>query len=138
MEKQNLLSGGTMYNPVIFEEMRKEEILLLSSDEIISLDEREGKCKCRNIACKDCADDYLIKEESLEIDLELVLGKLKGKQRYVLSHFFGIDHCDLKTEEQIANDIGGTKDKVIHLKQKAIDKIRSDSFALSLLRSHLC
>jgi DNA-directed RNA polymerase sigma subunit (sigma70/sigma32) len=123
---------------MIFEEDREEEILLLSSGKIISLDEREGKCKCRDIECKDCADDYLIKKESLEIDLELVLGKLKGKQRYVLSHFFGIDHCDVKTEDQIANDIGGTKDKVIHLKQKAIDKIKSDSFALNLLRSHLC
>ena len=138
MEKQNFLSGSTMYNPMVFSEIREEEVLLLSSDKIISLDEKEGRCACNNIACKDCADDYLIKEESLEVDLELVLDKLKSKQRYVLVHLFGIDHCEKKTEQQVANAIGRTKDKVLLIKQKAIDKIKSDSVALNILRAHLC
>lgn len=74
---------------------------------------------------------------SLSIDLSRVLSVLKENERLVLIKHFGLSGNREMTLDEIASEVGLTRERVRQLREKGLKKIRTNPTAARLLRSHL-
>ena len=77
--------------------------------------------------------DCDLTDESLNIDIKEILNLLSERERYIITLFFGIN-CEEKDLNEIAVKMNITYERVRHIKENAIKKLRRNS---ELLRSYL-
>jgi RNA polymerase sigma factor (sigma-70 family) len=91
-------------------------------DKIVSLESN----KLLQLESPDGIDESMIKE-SLEMDISAVLETLKNRERDVLKMYFGIDiPCSLDLDE-IAEEVGLSRERVRQIKEKAVRRLRHRS-----------
>jgi RNA polymerase sigma factor (sigma-70 family) len=91
-------------------------------DKIVSLESN----KLLQLESPDGIDESMIKE-SLEMDISAVLETLKDRESKVLKMYFGIDiPCPLDLDE-IAEEVGLSRERVRQIKEKAVRRLRHRS-----------
>ena len=88
-------------------------------DKIVSLEAN----KLLQLESPDGIDESMIKE-SLEIDTSAILETLKDRERDVIKMFFGIDRPYALDLNEIAEEIGLSRERVRQIKEKAIRRLR--------------
>ncbi len=81
--------------------------------------------------------DSQLTQESVRHDVKQTLGTLKPREREILKMYFGIEHEDNYSVEQIADRLELTRERVRQLKEKAIKKLKIGS-RCKTLQMHLC
>ncbi len=75
----------------------------------------------------DTTSKNIVYHDSLTIETERALSSLTEKERNVVKLFFGIGVPNSMSLEQIGEEIGITRERVRQIKEKAINKLRSNS-----------
>lgn len=83
------------------------------------------------------ADRDLENEGSLSIELKRLLATLTPREYDIISRFFGIGQDYCQPLEDIAEDLGLTRERVRQIKEGALKKLRS-SESVKLLQPYLC
>lgn len=75
--------------------------------------------------------DFLLNNsnDNLKVELDRLLSKLDEKERQIIKMYFGIDG-EAMTLEAIGDEFDLTKERIRQIKQKAINKIRSNAMDL--------
>tara|TARA_Y100000310_G_scaffold195667_1_gene195650 strand:+ start:490 stop:1230 length:741 start_codon:yes stop_codon:yes gene_type:complete len=108
------------YREVVERENKIEKIVTdIPVDKIISLESN----KLLQLESPDGIDESMIKE-SLEIDISAALEILKDREREVLKMFFGIDRLRSLDLDEIAEEIGLSRERVRQIKEKALRRLR--------------
>ena len=100
-------------------------------DKIVSLENR----KVLMLESSDSIDEGMIKE-SLETDIAFALGTLKDREKEVLEMFFGINRPFPLDLNEIAEEVGLSRERVRQIKEKAIRRMRHRSISRKL-RSYI-
>lgn len=80
--------------------------------------------------------DASLDNESLGVELQDVLHEmLKPRDIYVLIHSFGIG-CRERTQEEIGMDLGLTRERVRQIRERALQKLRTNRGACERLRMY--
>lgn len=126
-----------------FEETKKLMVDLLNSDETTLFDQYryiiEADKKPEKIVT-DIPIDKIISLQSKEVleleappvnsyigeDIAGALGKLKERERVILTMHFGID-CEEKTLKEIGEEFGLTRERIKQIKEKALRRLRHRS-----------
>ncbi|SDM23250.1 RNA polymerase primary sigma factor [Catalinimonas alkaloidigena] len=82
------------------------------------------------------ADTELENDTSLRVDLERLMSSLSEREGEVLRRFFGIGYEYTQSLQDIAEDLGLTRERVRQIKEKALRKLRSDA-GLQLLQPYM-
>jgi RNA polymerase primary sigma factor len=83
------------------------------------------------------ADKSLENIDSLKIELKRLLSTLSDRESEIICRFFGLN-CDYNQSlEDIAEDLGLTRERVRQIKENALKKLRSIN-GVSLLQPYLC
>ncbi len=82
------------------------------------------------------ADNTMENTNSLKIELERLLATLSEREREVIRRFFGINCEYNQSLEDIAEDLGLTRERVRQIKESALKKLRTFS-GLSLLQPYI-
>ena len=53
------------------------------------------------------------------------LGELNARQRRVIERRYGLNGCDVATLEELAREMGVTRERVRQIQGEALDKLRS-------------
>lgn len=72
-------------------------------------------------------DGALVKAGSLRAELERILSTLSEREQQILKKFFGLDMDYSMSMEDIADELGLTRERVRQLKEKALSKLRASS-----------
>lgn len=80
--------------------------------------------------------DALLMRNSLEEEIETVLGTLEGREAEVLRLYFGIGGGDELTLEEIGVKFGLTRERIRQIKEKALRKLRHPTRGKKLLPYH--
>ena len=101
------------------------------------LSDDDGSCMSDLLSDDDAnATDSLTNHESMVSDLERVLsGVLSKKEIYILKQSFGIG-CTGRSLEDIAEEIGITRERARQIRERSIRKVRSSKKS-DVLRYHL-
>jgi|TARA_Y100000296_G_scaffold72804_1_gene89587 RNA polymerase sigma factor (sigma-70 family) len=91
-------------------------------DKIISLESK----KLLQLESPDSIDESMIKE-SLEIDVSAILITLKDREKEVLEMFFGINRPFPLILDEIAEELGLSRERVRQIKEKAVRRLRHHS-----------
>lgn len=70
-----------------------------------------------------------VENSNLKVALLSVINTLTGVEKQVITEYFGLS-CDERTLQEIADDLELTKERVRQIKEKAIKKIRANSYML--------
>lgn len=82
------------------------------------------------------APDDAMREGDLEDITVAALATLRPRELKVLRRYFGLDHKDPITLEEIAEGLGVTRERVRQIKDKALRKIRRSPYASALAAFH--
>jgi len=91
-------------------------------DKIVSLENKS----LLMLESPDSIDEGMI-QESLEIDISGILETLKDRERDVLKMFFGIDRPYSLNLDEIAEEVGLSRERVRQIKEKAVRRLRHRS-----------
>lgn len=69
--------------------------------------------------------DDTMEKESLSTDLDAALKVLSERERVVLKMLFGINQAEM-TAEEVANNLGLTRERVRQIKERALKRLRED------------
>jgi RNA polymerase primary sigma factor len=83
------------------------------------------------------ADNKLGQRDSLKIEMERLLATLTEREQEVIRQFFGIGYEYNRSLEDIAEEVGLTRERVRQVKENALKKLRSGA-GLQLLQPYLC
>jgi RNA polymerase primary sigma factor len=83
------------------------------------------------------ADNKLGQRDSLKIEMERLLSTLTEREQEVIRQFFGIGYEYNRSLEDIAEEVGLTRERVRQVKENALKKLRSGA-GLQLLQPYLC
>ncbi len=116
----------------------EERFLLHQTEEIFSLDapQRRNGRLLDVVPCENCPDSDLM-EDSKNRDINKVLAILPSKQHEVVCNYFGIGTDVVLPLEGISLLLGINIDQVKKLKRKAIERLKSSSQAMDILRCYL-
>lgn len=81
-------------------------------------------------------DNAMTHQDSLTIELKRLLARLTEREREVITRSFGLGSDYSQSLEDIANDLGLTRERVRQIKEVALRKLRSKT-GLKLLQSYL-
>ena len=76
--------------------------------------------------------DRTLMNESLSKEIDQVLMNLSEREAEIVKLFFGIGGCQEMTLEEIGLKFGLTRERVRQIKEKAIRRLRQESFCASL------
>ncbi|MES2732398.1 MAG: RNA polymerase sigma factor RpoD/SigA [Bacteroidota bacterium] len=82
-------------------------------------------------------DSNLGQRDSLKIEMERLLATLSDREQEVIRQFFGIGYEYNRSLEDIAEEVGLTRERVRQVKENALKKLRSGA-GLQLLQPYLC
>jgi RNA polymerase primary sigma factor len=82
-------------------------------------------------------DSNLGQRDSLKIEMERLLSTLTDREQEVIRQFFGIGYEYNRSLEDIAEEVGLTRERVRQVKENALKKLRSGA-GLQLLQPYLC
>jgi len=82
-------------------------------------------------------DSHLGQRDSLKIEMERLLATLTEREQEVIRQFFGIGYEYNRSLEDIAEEVGLTRERVRQVKENALKKLRSGA-GLQLLQPYLC
>ena len=82
------------------------------------------------------ADGKMGKQDSLKIEMERLLSTLTDREQEVIRQFFGIGYEYNRSLEDIAEEVGLTRERVRQVKENALKKLRSGA-GLQLLQPYL-
>jgi len=82
------------------------------------------------------APDDSMREGDLEDATAAALATLRPRELNVLRRYFGLDHKDPVTLEEIAEGLGVTRERVRQIKDHALRKIRQSPYAAALASFH--
>lgn len=82
-------------------------------------------------------DSNLGQRDSLKIEMERLLATLTDREQEVIRQFFGIGYEYNRSLEDIAEEVGLTRERVRQVKENALKKLRSGA-GLQLLQPYLC
>jgi RNA polymerase nonessential primary-like sigma factor len=76
-------------------------------------------------AAAECNPEYQF--ENVEISRQIAewIDQLSSKQRYVLERRYGLNSCEISTLEQLAVELGVTRERVRQIQVEALSKLRS-------------
>jgi RNA polymerase primary sigma factor len=83
------------------------------------------------------ADTLLENTDSLKIELRRLLSTLSDRESEIICRFFGLGCEYNQSLEDIAEDLGLTRERVRQIKENALKKLRSVN-GVSLLQPYLC
>ena len=84
----------------------------------------------------DPVDAVLASKESLKAEVKRVMSTLTEREQEVIQRFFGINHEYNQNLEDIAEDLGLTRERVRQIKETALNKLRTVA-GMQLLQSYL-
>ena len=84
----------------------------------------------------DLADGAMAQKDSLKIEMERLLSTLTEREQEVIRQFFGIGYEYNRSLEDIAEEVGLTRERVRQVKENALKKLRS-GVGLQLLQPYL-
>lgn len=84
----------------------------------------------------DPVDAVLASKESLKAEVKRVMSTLTEREQEVIRRFFGINHEYNQNLEDIAEDLGLTRERVRQIKETALNKLRTVA-GMQLLQSYL-
>ena len=122
-------------------DIEKVELAMSISTHHSSIDapisDDESSCMCDTLSADDTyATDSITDHESMVSDLDRVLsGILSKKEIYILKQSFGIG-CTGRSLEDIAEEIGITRERARQIRERSIRKVRSSKKS-DVLRYHL-
>ena len=82
------------------------------------------------------APDDSLHDDALEDTTAAALATLRPRELRVLRRYFGLDHKDPMTLEEIAEGLGVTRERVRQIKDNALRKIRRSPYASALAAFH--
>jgi RNA polymerase primary sigma factor len=82
-------------------------------------------------------DSNIGQRDSLKIEMERLLATLTDREQEVIRQFFGIGYEYNRSLEDIAEEVGLTRERVRQVKENALKKLRSGA-GLQLLQPYLC
>ena len=88
-------------------------------DKIVSLEDKSVLM----LESPDGVDEGMIKE-SLEMDIAAVLGTLKDREREILKMYYGIGSDDPMDLNEIAEEVGLSRERTRQIKEKAVRRLR--------------
>tara|TARA_R110000744_G_scaffold11399_4_gene34551 strand:+ start:516 stop:1373 length:858 start_codon:yes stop_codon:yes gene_type:complete len=101
-----------------------------------SLDGQDDSFSLHNILSSDNSTDSLVMKESLSSDLEMVMNKLTPRQAEVIKRVYGMGYYDAQTLEEVAENLGLSKERVRQIKERTLRKIRANDWS-KLLRDYI-
>jgi len=66
-----------------------------------------------------------VTNQLLREDVRRMLKELSARERRVLRSRFGLDSCESHTLEEVANEMGVTRERVRQIQSRALRKLRS-------------
>ncbi len=88
----------------------------ISLDKPVIEDEPDKLSDCIKSTIPDTDDD--LENESLRTDIQRAMSVLTDKERYIIIHYFGLFGEQVKTSEELANDLSITKETVRQCRQR--------------------
>ena len=110
--------------------MADVERLLRHQEQMLSLDAPLDRDSGLTVA-DGVADDEARAPELLLHDSAIVasvagwLGELNARQRRVIERRYGLNGCDVATLEELAREMGVTRERVRQIQGEALDKLRA-------------
>lgn len=83
----------------------------------------------------DNSTDELVKRTDNEIIIDELLHGFKDNEKYIILHTYGILGSETKTLEQIANDLGFTRERIGQILNKCLKTLQNDKSKIKLLQS---
>ncbi len=77
----------------------------------------------------DSPEQFLNSTEEIKKKVELMLGILDDRERIIITKYFGLTGTESNLED-LGEEFGCTKERIRQLKDKAIKKLRNESFGL--------
>jgi RNA polymerase sigma factor (sigma-70 family) len=81
---------------------------------------------------KTAGPDDSMQDGNLEETTAAALATLRPRERKVLRRYFGLDHEEPMTLEEIAHGLGVTRERVRQIKDNALRKMRQSPYASAL------
>lgn len=106
---------------------RKRTEFLLSQQGTISMDneDTDGRSFSDTLPNQDPSlEEYLIKEEALQLIQEKFTEHLDKREQFILTHHFGLDENPKQTMREIGEQISLSKERVRQIEAKAISKLQ--------------
>jgi RNA polymerase primary sigma factor len=83
------------------------------------------------------ADTNMAYTDSLKIDTTRILARLTEMQRQVVEMYFGLHNKEAMRLDEIAQELGLTKERIRQIKDRALLRLRSSSDS-AMLKDYLC
>jgi|TARA_R110000764_G_scaffold46238_6_gene103739 RNA polymerase primary sigma factor len=74
-------------------------------------------------------ESYVINQDETKEQVKKLLGLLNEKERIIITKYFGLDGVECNLED-LGEQFGCTKERIRQLKEKAMKKLRNESFTL--------
>ena len=74
-------------------------------------------------------ESYVINQDETKEQVKKLLGLLNEKERIIITKYFGLDGVECNLED-LGEQFGCTKERIRQLKEKAMKKLRKESFTL--------
>ena len=123
-------------------EISKDKIIFLRGHSFsgtsmdASLDGEDDSFSLHNILSSDSSTDDSVMKQSLSTDLEMVMSKLTPRQAEVIKRVYGMGYYDAQTLEEVAENLGLSKERVRQIKESTLRKIRANDWS-KLLRDYI-
>jgi len=75
-------------------------------------------------------------KNSLCTDIERLLKTLKPRDANILRNFYGLNGCVAQPIDKIGNDFGLTQERVRQIKERSLEKLKSNQFSNQLLKEY--
>ena len=113
------------------------ELLTANNNTVLSIDESYGQDEDRNLMDTIPQDytpaDSKLVDESITYEIKRSLKFLNGRDREILTLYFGLEAFSPLSLEEIAKKLKITKEHVGRLKEKALQKLRKCSLSHNLM-----
>jgi RNA polymerase primary sigma factor len=76
-------------------------------------------------------------KNSLTTDIERVLSTLKPRDANILRNFYGLNGYVAQPIDKIGNDFGLTQERVRQIKERSLEKLKSNQFSNLLLKEYI-
>ena len=74
-------------------------------------------------------ESYVVNQDETKEQVKKLLGLLNEKERIIITKYFGLDGVECNLED-LGEQFGCTKERIRQLKEKAMKKLRNESFTL--------
>ncbi|WP_134088851.1 RNA polymerase sigma factor RpoD/SigA [Olivibacter sp. XZL3] len=120
---------GTSVDKVITSVVNAERQVSIDAPSVFSEEERLSD----SLASNDPATDQQLIQDSLFIRIDQVLKRLSGRERQILTMFYGLNNHEPQTLDEIAYRLKLTPERIRQLKAKTLLQIKNSSSGRDLL-----